>query len=348
MDILKILDKWYQAESQVPSHDVSKDDIAYIMENTSLLVLPDGSRNLGDVVTISCMQTNTNREMKLYYASLAGHRRFLSSFPYPDEYTTPLHSHNHIELCYVISGSFTQIISSDRVNFSRGEICIIDPECRHADYISSADSTVLFLAIDNVFFEKSYLSESQVYGSSQFVQDVILDKKKKYNYAKCIPRANACQVPELFRKIVEEFSEQRAGTLHLVLGYVERLLACIPSEYQMLMTQKEHSELQSLLYRDIRTYIMKHYQKVNTQILANEFGYNRDYFTRIIHKYSGMTLTELIQLIRIEKAEQLLIMTTHSVETISEMVGYSNLGFFYRKFQEKHHMTPTEYRTRQH
>ena len=57
-----------------------------------------------------------------------------------------------------------------------------------------------------------------------------------------------------------------------------------------------------------------------------------------------MTYSAYVQKIRLEKAEHLLTTSPKSVEEIADIVGYHNKGYFYKIFQKRYGMTPSQYR----
>ena len=66
--------------------------------------------------------------------------------------------------------------------------------------------------------------------------------------------------------------------------------------------------------------------------------------SRLIRKITGHTYKELVQRKRFRKAVELLIETEIPVNDIVSEVGYENNSYFYRKFKERYHITPNEYR----
>lgn len=59
---------------------------------------------------------------------------------------------------------------------------------------------------------------------------------------------------------------------------------------------------------------------------------------------TGKTFKELLQEKRLTQAAYFLKHTSLHVDEIGEAVGYSNLSYFHRIFQEKYGMTPKKYR----
>lgn len=71
---------------------------------------------------------------------------------FKDGEKTQLHTHDYIELAYIIEGAFAQRILGKDITFSEGELCLIDKNCFHQDYLLSQPATILFLGISNDMF----------------------------------------------------------------------------------------------------------------------------------------------------------------------------------------------------
>lgn len=78
--------------------------------------------------------------------------------------------------------------------------------------------------------------------------------------------------------------------------------------------------------------------------LTNEFHYNKDYFNRLIKENTGKTYSEYVQEIRLAEAVNNLRQTSLPIEDIAHMVGYNNIGYFYKIFKENYGMTPADFR----
>ncbi|WP_349945452.1 response regulator [Lacrimispora sp. BS-2] len=94
----------------------------------------------------------------------------------------------------------------------------------------------------------------------------------------------------------------------------------------------------------------KHYIEENKGLhikleeLAKNAGFSYTYFSYLFKKETGKTLTEYIQMVRIETAKKLLVEKERSVSEIAELVGYSDIKFFTKQFKKALGVSPNEYR----
>ena len=91
-------------------------------------------------------------------------------------------------------------------------------------------------------------------------------------------------------------------------------------------------------------FIEEHYRDGELSELAEEMHYDLYWMSREIKKQSGKTYTELVQQKRLSQAAYLLTHTAMSVMDIGLAVGYENMSYFHRIFQERYGMTPRKYR----
>jgi AraC family transcriptional regulator, arabinose operon regulatory protein len=78
--------------------------------------------------------------------------------------------------------------------------------------------------------------------------------------------------------------------------------------------------------------------------LAASAGYSPDHFTRVFRQVIGQTPQEFALRQRLARARQLLMETSFTIEQISRVLGYRDVGFFSRQFKQKIGQTPGRYR----
>jgi AraC-like DNA-binding protein len=95
------------------------------------------------------------------------------------------------------------------------------------------------------------------------------------------------------------------------------------------------------------TYMRESYDKLTgIEQLAMQLGVSKHHFSRKFHKVTGLTAVHFLQKIRIEKAIELLLGTTLSIDQIARLVGYSNGSYFCKIFHGAMGTTPSEFRER--
>ncbi len=58
----------------------------------------------------------------------------------------------------------------------------------------------------------------------------------------------------------------------------------------------------------------------------------------------GVSITEYLRMIRMDKAKELLMKTTIPINIVAQEMGYQNQGSFAERFRTETGMTPSEYR----
>lgn len=78
--------------------------------------------------------------------------------------------------------------------------------------------------------------------------------------------------------------------------------------------------------------------------LSAHIGYDYSYLSKIFSEKIGMSFTEYVNTLRIERASYLLRNTGLSILDISEQCGYGSLRSFNRNFMRRMGMTPRDYK----
>ena len=101
-----------------------------------------------------------------------------------------------------------------------------------------------------------------------------------------------------------------------------------------VQTQGKPGEDQQLIGR-VQKYTLTHYpdHELTLQMVADEVGMNRTYFSGLFKKLTGEGYWDYLTRVRMEKAKTLLRDTNAPQKLISEKVGYSSEFHFSRKFK---------------
>jgi two-component system, response regulator YesN len=93
-------------------------------------------------------------------------------------------------------------------------------------------------------------------------------------------------------------------------------------------------------------YISEHFDQYSfsTKQMADYFNLTPSNLSHVFRQEKGVTITEYVNHLRIEKAKELLITTNNPLQEIVNDIGYVDVSSFVRKFKNEIGMTPGKYR----
>ena len=97
---------------------------------------------------------------------------------------------------------------------------------------------------------------------------------------------------------------------------------------------------------DIKNYIQANYIDITLDNLADHFFLSKPYLSKYIKEKAGITFSEMVKMVRMQKAKALLKGSNMTVENISLTIGYQNVEHFNRIFKKDTKMTPLQYRNK--
>ncbi|KOP65134.1 AraC family transcriptional regulator [Bacillus sp. FJAT-18019] len=105
-----------------------------------------------------------------------------------------------------------------------------------------------------------------------------------------------------------------------------------------------HSKDNHIIH-DIAQYLEQHYhEEISLQQIAGRFFLSREYISRKFKQEFGVTLSDFLGRIRINKAKALLLNPQIRIVQIAEMIGYQDEKYFSKVFKKLEGITPNEYR----
>ena len=263
----------------------------------------------------------------------------------PHDELTEAHRHEYVEIAYVVRGILRQNIIGQDEEFHAGEVCVIGQNSVHQDYLTFQDAQVIFIGISNDLFERKDMLGQRYNKAQDFFRKLVIQRKKDLKFIRFTPRMGATEEFEtILGQIILENEYGKTGYTHILTGLLERLNDTLMTQFQISLSQKEQTKVRKLLFDDVVDYIGQNYATVTLEDLCRKFSYNPYYFNRLIRENTDLTYSQYLCHVRLDKAAFLLKTGTEPIEKIALMVGYTNQGFFYKKFQERFHVLPREYR----
>lgn len=108
--------------------------------------------------------------------------------------------------------------------------------------------------------------------------------------------------------------------------------------------EANRNEAEILREEMLRKYIeMNLCNDISLENLSDYLGMNPNYVSRMFHTLMGKTFIEYVTEMKMKRACQLLVQTNHTVQEISDLLGYRSTPHFIRVFKEKYGSTPKAY-----
>ena len=259
---------------------------------------------------------------------------------------TPIarHIHSVIELNYIYSGKMTQIINEKKITLHKGDICILDRNATHEILPLSEEDIVITIDMRKDYFTANFLSGFSAQGLvSRFLVEALMEDQSKNQYLIFYNHPDI-EIHFIVQQLLCEYYDPKICSVDVMYAYMIVLFSQLLRMYQK-HTQPDDAERETneqLLL--ILRYMESNYQTVTLNSVAELFGFHPNYLSAYIKKHTGKSFKELLITQRMLQAVFFLKNTDRPIFEIAREVGYENLGFFYKKFQEYYHMSPLEYR----
>lgn len=286
---------------------------------------------------------NFNEDSKLH----ATIKPYLPPFIYNCEFKpggkTQYHTHDYIELAYIVEGEFKQRIMGKDILFKKGELCLIDRNCPHLDYLQDQNSIILFIGLANDMFDQAMVENISEEKLLNFLRMALMKQKGTRQYLHFKPKnINEDRLEKLLLLLLKELDCYDAASKYICKGYIIRILHYISTIYEFSLSNEQRKKMNWLIYEEITGYIEENYATITVKDLVSKFHFNEDYYNRILKEKLGMTYLEYVQDIRLKNAHRLLQTTKLTVDEVADRVGYQNKGYFYKIFVEKYGVTPAK------
>ncbi len=110
--------------------------------------------------------------------------------------------------------------------------------------------------------------------------------------------------------------------------------------------KKEDGSGKEQLAESVRQYLEGHYgEKITTKELSKKFGLVPSYLSTLFRQEQGMSPSDYLNRLRIERAKALLLENMFlTVREIAEITGYADQLYFSKVFKKETGMTPSDFR----
>ena len=249
------------------------------------------------------------------------------------------HWHSQLEIIVVLDGKGTIECDSNIFQVKPGDTFIINSNQMHWMSCSEVPFSYYYIIVDTSLLKSDCNGSCEQRYITPIFNSLILFE----NYIPDTSPVSAC-----FKELISEFERMEIGyELYIKSLIYKSLSLLLRGNVDRVMTQKElEIKLRSLTrLKKVIEYIDKHYaEDIDVNYLVSISCFSFYHFYHIFKKLTGKTVSEYINCLRIEKAENLLKNTEMQIIDIAMATGFNNTNYFCRTFRKFRGLSPTEVR----
>ncbi len=245
----------------------------------------------------------------------------------------PSHWHNHLEILYLFKGTMNIVRNNIKYTINENDLFIVNSGDIHLTR-SPGSIQVLLLQIpyellDHSIPEYKSLRFREYFPNTELNEDNTYQKMIQY----------LLTMRTLYEQGADDYQFIFTSNLYLFLHILY-------GHYAIRSNPIEKNRKHLSRIKKVIDYVEQNYMEQITLIhAASLVNLNPEYFCRFFKKYTGSTLIEYINLVRITHIHRDILNTEDSITTIQERHGFTNYRVFNRIFKETYGCTPSKLRS---
>lgn len=244
---------------------------------------------------------------------------------------TELHTHDFCELFFIKKGEMLHTINSESFLMRRGDFRLIHSTDIHCfQKVSRETASLVNISFPTDFYE--HLKTPAGFA----------EKEPKLSCQGSLSATQMLIVEELLDLLLrvellpEELPEHKKS---LVFSLLQTILLS-----QTISDSQIHTDIPPWLCQTVDALKRPEIMREGIQGLVRVSGRSQEHLTRQLRKYYHQTPSQIINKIRIDRAQELLSATNLPILEISMRVGYESVSYFNRLFMQQVGMSPRDYR----
>ena len=249
----------------------------------------------------------------------------VSSAKYGGDWHSVPHTHNHMELFYIVGGKGQFLIQDQLYPVNANNLVIINPNVPHTEVSLNAQPLeYIVLGIEGVELASSEQSNGRF---------SMLDHFESVEIYGCL------------RNILREMELKSTGYEDVCQAYMEILIIrlmrstalSVPAQPQQISANRQCAA--------VKRYIDQHFKETLTlDQLAEEAHMNKFYLSHAFKQEFGVSPINYLISCRIEESKYLLAETDLSISQIAQLLNFSSPSYFSQVFRRTQGVSPVEFR----
>ena len=249
----------------------------------------------------------------------------VASSTYGGDWHSAPHTHNHMELFYIVGGKGQFLIEDQLYPVDANNLVVINPNVSHTEVsLNAQPMEYIVLGIESVELTTSEHSNSQF---------CILNCFESVEISSCI------------RNILREMELQNDGYEDICQAYLEILIIRLMRSTELSVLTAPSLSSGNRQCAAVKRYIDLHFKEALTlEHLAEEAHMNKYYLSHTFKREYGDSPINYMISRRINESKYLLAETDLSMSQIAQLLGFSSPSYFSQVFRRTHSVSPLEYR----
>lgn len=241
-----------------------------------------------------------------------------------------------------------------RYHLKKRDFFLFEPHKTHKGYLEAPCDYF------HIHFSNLPLQQTPITGDS-LIQELRL-RRYVATTSNCLsnelPNDSTCFIPKHFhldhldyygnklRESINNYEMRIENYKEIVSTELLHICIKIAREYATYLLNNASNQVSKPLHKatEVLHYIHREYtNKITGSILADYFDANIDYLNRCFKQLTGNTLNHYINMLRVSKAQELIITTNMKFSEIAYLVGIDNPYYFSRLFKQYTGCTATDF-----
>ncbi len=254
----------------------------------------------------------------------------------------PSHTHDCIEMVYVVKGSGIHHIDGEPFPLMRGDLYVIDEGTEHT-FRSETDLSFYNILLKVDLYDRS---ERQRLGSLSHLTAFLLDQRGRLapgtrpKTTIAPPHSDAMAL--LLARITDEIAAKASGWELIAKACFTEFLVTV---CRLASSHREAPEVgEGPVAKALGCIHERYSEHVSLDQIAEIAGVSSGHLGEIFKERTGVTIHQYLTKLRIEQARTLLAETELSITEICHRAGFEDSGYMTRVFKRVTGMSPRAYR----
>lgn len=244
------------------------------------------------------------------------------------------HLHDECEMYICMKGNSKLFVEDKEYSLSDGDIFFINKRVPHKTFTSKETLSFLIqFSLENS--AEDTISALRSVGSFEECDAVVFKKGTAVNDA----------LSDCLMEILQENTTQQKAYSQYIKALLQKILAILYRNNVLYSGDELFQKKELMRFLPVIEYVHRHLcEKITLEDASNLLHIDKTHFCRIFKDAANISFSKYITLLRIRKAQKLLLETNKTILAISEETGFSSQSYFSECFKEINFCCPHDYR----